>query len=263
MQRAPVPVAESYPSQRFDGEAYAQGRMQIFGRFWRDAENTWDAARFRLAEVDQETLNGRQAYQAYVYLRTCLDAPRSPADATEYLDRVERAAEHNRRLQNPDQLERILERVDAALLRCEGLEGDLEDDAMTWLLRAAERGYPLAQIAYHRSYRWLASRKPYLIFGDAGSVYAYRQLAPKFLAAALGSGHAEAFAEMAQALEEGIVFDRDPQAAYAYALAAELAGGQELEVGRRLAKALVETLSPSERRDAKRKARELCDTYCL
>ncbi|MDX1569520.1 MAG: hypothetical protein R3200_03480 [Xanthomonadales bacterium] len=254
---------ERIPSQLFRADAYRMGRMQIFGEFWRTAESEWDSERYQLAEADEALLDGRESYQVYVYLRTCLEAPRSAFEADRYLARVQAAAEHNRRLQNPRRLERILSRVDAALARCEGLEGDLEPAAMAWLTRAAQRGYPLAQIAYYRSYRWLASRKPYLIFSDVQRIYAYRSLAPLFLDAAIGSGHAEAFVEMARALHEGIIFDRNSQAAYAYALAAEEAGSPELSVAADLLGELEPELSPVQSREARKKARELCDAYCL
>ena len=134
---------------------------------------------------------------------------------------------------------------------------------MEWLTRAAKRGYPLAQIAYYRSYRWLASRKPYLVFSDVQRIYAYRSLAPLFLDAAIGSGHAEAFVEMARALNEGIVFERNVESAYAYAMAAQEAGRPDLSVADELIGELEAELSPAQGREARRRARELCDAYCL
>ena len=134
---------------------------------------------------------------------------------------------------------------------------------MEWLQRAAERGYPLAQIAFYRSYRWLASRKPYLIFSSPDTVYRYQALAPKFLQAALVSGHAEAFAETAYAYQEGIVYQRDAELAYAYALAAGEAGHPALDVAERLRGELAAELDPMQQRNAREWARELCATYCL
>ena len=259
---AAVRESERFPSQRFEPEAYAMGRMQIFGRFWRTAEQEWDLTRFRAAEAAAETLDGRESYQVYVYLRTCLDAPRSAGQAANLLQQIESAVVDSPRLQHPERVDQILDRVDAGLARCEGLPEDLEPLTLTWLTRAATRGYPLAQIAYYRSYRWLASRKPYLLFGEFDGVRRYRQLAPHLLRAALGSGHAEALVEMATAYADGVIFERDPVEAYAWSLAADEAGRPDLTVGDEVRANLAPEMDDDELAQARLRAVELCEQYC-
>ncbi|MEM9321301.1 MAG: hypothetical protein AAGA41_00600 [Pseudomonadota bacterium] len=259
---AGTPDPLSFPSQRFEPDAYEMPRMAIFGRFWRAAEEGWDSRRFENAVTEKAYLDGRQSYQAYVYLRTCLDAPRTEGQYGDFLERLEGAATGDLDERQLRRLTRVLDRAEAGLVRCEGLPGDLEPLALEWLTRAAERGYPLAQIAYYQSFRWLSGRKPYLLFGERDGLWRYRQLAPAFLEAALGSGHPEAFVEMGRALADGVVFDENPAEAYAYALAAELAG-ERATIGRELRAELAVQLGSEQQGEARDRARELCDRYCL
>lgn len=256
--------APALMSERFPADAYSQQRMEIFGEFWRRAETEWTADNYRAALQRKDALSGEEAYQVYVYIRTCLDAPRTESQAMSYFERAEAALARNPRMADSSRFSRWLDGIENGLARCIGLEDmELEVTALEWLTRAASRGYPLAQIAFYRSYRWLMARRPGLITRDAGRIDYYRAMAPKFLSAALDSGHGEALAEMGQALHDGIVYDRDPEGAYAYALAALDAGIDDLEVAVGLTRILEGELTPSMRMDARRRADELCATHCL
>ena len=254
---------DTIPHQPFAPHQYDMQRMQIFGEFWRSAEEEWTADRYAAAENDKESLDAEQTYQVYVYLRTCLDSPRNETQAMARFDRVEEAMLRNPRLAEDRRVERWMERVEEGLVRCLGLEEDLELLTLDWLISAAMRGYPLAQIAYYRSYRWILMREPTLLTRDPSLVTYYHSLAPRLLTTALQSGHPEAFAEVAQAYADGIIYQRDPLTAYAYVLAAREAGIETLDVAAQVESSVIDDLTTEDIQRARSMARDLCAQYCL
>lgn len=236
-------------------------RMALFAGFWREAETTWDFSRFAIAAADPELLDARESYQVYVFLRTCLPTARTEAALRQLEAQVQRA-----RARTSDDRQRRLDarlaEARAGYARCAGLPEEVEPLTLEWLTRAALRGYPLAQIAYYRSFRWLASRRPYLLFETSDRVSTYRRLAPVLLAAALRSGHGEAFVEMARALSDGLVFDENRDEARAYLLAAKLAGLPEDRWVAELDGDLMSGTTSEQVREARERAESLCDRYC-
>lgn len=263
LARSAARTNDAIPYQPFAPHQYDMQRMQIFGEFWRSAEEEWTADRYAAAVNNKDSLDAEQTYQVYVYLRTCLDSPRNETQAMDRFDRVEEAMLRNPRLAEDQRVERWMERVEQGLVRCLGLGDELELLTLDWLVSAAMRGYPLAQIAFYRSYRWVVMRDPTLLTRDPSLVTYYHSLAPRLLATALQSGHPEAFAEMAQAYADGIIYQRDPVTAYAYVLAARSAGIESLDVAAQVESSVLDDLTAGDIREARSMAQDLCAQFCL
>ena len=128
---------------------------------------------------------------------------------------------------------------------------------------AAERGYPQAQIAYYQSIRWLLTRQPMTVYRDPLLVHRYRAQAPAHLLAAIRSGHSEAFVEYSLAMQEGILFEKDDEMAYAYARAADLAADGENDMATIYLAILEKALEPGQLAAGRKHGRELYDQWCL
>jgi len=256
-RRAPRPVG-------FADEDYAKSRIDIYREFYR-AALTWSLDDYLRQRARRELLDGEAAYQVYVFLRTCLDTPRSPEAATRRIEGLERSAANRPADFDESGLDERIEAIQRGVARCEGLdsvEGLLEPVLLDWLTRAADRGYPQAQLAYYQSARWLLERKPQLIYRNPDVVTTYRTQALAYLTTALESGHSEAFTELAMAYMEGIVVERDALQSYAHAHAADLAGHGQNEIARSYLSLMEPELSPDQLREARALGRTLCEAYC-
>ena len=202
-------------------------------------------------------MSGRDAYTVYAYLRGCMDHPRTIEQfASLENDMAERV--------DAEELEPVLSHWKKGFLRCEGI-GDQRQLILAmvdWLTLAAERGFPQAQIAYYRSLRWLLSMDPWLPYLSADSIRAYRGRANRFLAAAVESGHNEAFAEMALAHVEHIIMDEDLTTAYGYALAAIESSHGSNTRARGLLASIEPALNSAQIKAAGRLTRQICEAHC-
>ncbi len=255
-------IPPPWPDSEFTQEEYETTKIPIF-RAVQALSRDWTVETYARYDRDRETVSGRDAYTVYAYLRSCVDQPR---DAQSLAAREESMGSDERlaRRRGPEGVERAIAQIRRGLVRCEGLP---DDDALVplmvdWLTQAALRGFPQAQHAYHHSVPWLLNRKLWGPYKYPERVHEYRRLAPMMLEAALQSGHADSFAEYSAALREGIIFDEDVQAAYAYAYAASLASnGTHRESEGNMA-FLQHELTPEQVRDAREMGRELCATLC-
>ena len=256
---------ENTPGAVFRAEDYSKTRMQIYLEFQR-AVLTWTPEIFDQKTQRRGSLTGEEIYQAYVYLRSCLDSLRS---VDSFRQRVQALEEHQQRhpVDFPlDELEQVLEGYRTDLARCEGvgigLNGSFELLLVDWLSLAAERGYPQAQIAYHQSIRWLLTRQRMSVYRDPQAVRRYRERAPVYLQAAVRSGHSEAFVEYSLAMQEGILFAQDDELAFAYARAADLAAHGANDMATTYMAIIEKILSPGKIAAARTRGRELCDLWC-
>ena len=249
----------------FRAEDYSKTRMQIYYEFQR-AVRSWTPEIFNQKTQQRETLTGEQIYEAYVYLRSCLDSLRSVAG---YQQRAQAMERHHQR--NPDdfplaEIQQALDRYRSDLVRCEGVgknqANGLEPLLVDWLSLSAERGYPQAQIAYHQSIRWLLTRQAMTVYRDPRAVRQYRDLAPSYLQAAVRSGHSEAFAEYSLAMQEGILFKQDFELAFAYARAGDLAAHGNNDTATTYLAIMENVLEPSQIAAGRKRGRELCDQWC-
>lgn len=262
-------LPDPWPESDYLPEEYEQGKIDIFYRFQRSTRD-WTVETFagKVAQVDE--LSGRDAYEVYAYLRAC---HRQPRNAQQMEQRLAQVRENNSgdgsgrrrgRRMSEDDMARYADGLRNGLVRCEALPPDEEllPMMMGWLTLAAERGFPQAQIAYHKSIRWLLALEPWGVYRYPQQVHDYRRLAPLFLEAALRSGHADVFNEYSIALRERVIFEEDPQAAFAYAHAATLASVDPHEEAESAMRALAAVLTPEQQRKAREMGRELCNEWC-
>ncbi|MEM9531591.1 MAG: hypothetical protein AAGA23_11785 [Pseudomonadota bacterium] len=255
-------TAQLWPESEFTDEEYDQTKVEIFREFQAVSRN-WTIETYTKKAARRDELSGREIYELYTYLRTCHQQPRSVAELERREERIRNSRRMARRL-SAEEIDNIVEGYRGQLVRCESLPPDesLIPLMLDWLTLAAMCGFPQAQVAYHRSARWLLTQDRWGVYRHPDRVREYRRLAPAFLEAALKSGHHDSLYEYSIALRENIIFDEDPVAAYAYAWAANLArsgGNQEA----REVMALLETvLAAEDVADARVEGRELCQTYC-
>lgn len=264
-QQTPELTAQSQgPVSHFQDAEYSQSRMEIYVEFY-DRARTWSLDDYRRQRVRREALDGREAYQAYVFLRTCLETPRTRQALDRRLQAIEQDRQGNPENWNPEQYRTMVQRWEEGLARCEGLddlEQPLEAVLVDWLTHAADQGYGQAQLAYYQSARWLLGRQQPLIYRQPERLHEYRHKARAYLERALSTGHPEAFAEWAMAYIEGVIVPHDPLQAYAHAHAADLASHGQNTAARGFAAIAEAELEPDGMRQAREIGRSLCDRYC-
>ncbi len=251
-----------WPGSELTADEYAMSKLEIF-RALQSQTHDWTIENYAQNAARRELLSGREAYQVYTYLRSCMARPRTVEELETATERV-RSSERLARRMGTDGVEMEARRVRSAFVRCENLPPDsaLPLIMIDWLTLAAERGFPQAQLAYYQSARWLLQLDEWSPYRYPERVHEYRRLAPLFIEAAFQAGHPDAFAEYALAMIDGIIFDRDAQGAYAYAVAADLAHDGDHADARNMMQLLEVELSPEAVRDARRAGRELCNRYC-
>lgn len=262
-------LPDPWPESDYLSEEYEQGKIDIFYRF-QNSTRDWTVETFaaKVAQVDE--LSGRDAYEVYAYLRACHRQPRNAQQVERRLAQIrennsgEGGGRRRGRQMNEEDIARYADGLRNELVRCEALPPDDEllPMMMGWLTLAAERGFPQAQIAYHKSIRWLLALEPWGVYRYPQQVHDYRRLAPLFLEAALRSGHADVFNEYSIALRERVIFEEDPQAAFAYAHAATLASVDTHEEAESAMRTLAAVLTPAQQRKAREMGRELCNQWC-
>ena len=258
----PADVPPPWPESEFTPEEYEPTKIPIF-RAVQARSRDWTVETYARYDRDRDNTSGRDSYTVYAYLRSCVNQPR---DAQSLTAREESINNNNRLLQRQGQegIDRAVAQVRSGLVRCEGLPDDeaLVPLMLEWLTQAALRGFPQAQHAYHHSVPWLLNRSIWGPYRHPERVHEYRRLAPLMLEAALQSGHADSFAEYSAALREGIIFDEDDQAAYAYAHAASLASHGTHREAEGIMAFLQYELTPEQLRDAREMGRALCANLC-
>ncbi len=245
----------------YQPDEFARDRMQIFESF-QQSVSRWTPQDFEQKSAERNQLSGREAYEVYVFLRSCLGQPESLEQVNRRIDRLAEIAERR-----PNRADGILGQIDslqAGLERCEGIGSDGTGVPLMhdWLALSADLGFAQAQLAYHLSARWILSMQSDELFRQPQLVVDYRDRAAGYLRAAMLSGHPDALLEMARAIDDDIVFQRDPQAAFAYAYAAEQGGGGMEAETELFMKELEPELTAQQLREARERGRALCDRYC-
>ncbi|MEM6937787.1 MAG: hypothetical protein AAF552_15115 [Pseudomonadota bacterium] len=254
--------ADFWPGSAFTEEEFDLTKIQIYRQFQRRSED-WTVETYQAKAARADELSGREIYELYTYLRACHRQPRSVDSLDQRVERIRGSERMNRRM-SPEEIEGIVDNYRRRLIRCETLPDDqaLLPLMLDWLTLAANRGFPQAQIAYHRSARWLLSQDRWGVYRYPERVREYQQLAPAFLEAALKSGHHDALYEYSLALRENIIFDEDPVASYAYAAAADMAATGGNSEAQEIMALLDTVLNPDQLREARESGRDLCQTYC-
>ncbi len=254
--------ADFWPGSAFTEEEFDLTKIQIYRQFQSRSED-WTVETYQAKAARVDELSGREIYELYTYLRACHRQPRSVEALDRRVERIRGSERMNRRM-SAEEIEGIVDNYRQRLIRCETLPDDetLLPLMLDWLTLAANRGFPQAQIAYHRSARWLLSQDRWGVYRYPERVREYQQLAPAFLEAALKSGHHDALYEYSLALRENIIFDEDPVASYAYAVAADMAATGGNTEAQEIMALLDTVLEPAQLREARQSGRDLCQTYC-
>jgi len=199
------------------------------GQVW--AEISWMPP--DLATRGDPAVDGDLAFRLYAYYRLCSGAPRTLRQADFRLQSVDEKIGSDSSL---NRLESLAERLDQQfdlyqLCLPIGPDVDALFEAVKWFGYAVERGHEVAQVQYYYSametmlfYR-RGNSTPSLVMIHPELIDEYKYTARKGLNAALKLRHPDAYLAMSIALGDGIIYPRDPVAAYAYALAAEQQSG--------------------------------------
>ncbi len=257
-----LPPTTLWPDSSYTEDEYSLTKIQVYRKF-QAASEQWTVETYDAKAARADELSGREIYELYTYLRACHQQPRSVETLDRQVQRI-RGSERLSRRVAPEDIEAMVDGYQRRLIRCESLPEDraLEPLMLDWLTLSASRGFPQAQIAYHRSARWLLTHDRWGVYRYPERVRQYQRLAPAFLEAALESGHHDALYEYSLALRENVIFDEDPVASYAYAVAADMASSSGNREAREIMALLETVLEPDDIRDARLNGRELCATHC-
>lgn len=217
-----------------------------------------------IREHHDPDVDGDWAYRLYLHFWRCVRAaePESADRSLEvWADRAKEAS--GRQLDGIlDSAERMASLVELCMAIPPNTDRILE--AFTWFGEAARLNHEVAQIDY---YRVANSYLDHPFSGDETLLQSHPEVILEFketarysLEGALERGHPESYLAMSQALSDGIVFEKDPLGAYAYAHAAELVAYESREFLNKIRRQkyiLTPLLAKQELDDAKQLAHEL------
>jgi hypothetical protein len=205
-------------------------------------------------------IEGEAAYQAYLYVKSCIGSQTTAASYNEQLVQLQVLFDRNRERVSAGELEARLNELEQGFIRCEGLGEKPLRAAVEWLQLAADLAYLPAQIGFYRELPELLRQDRWAVFRKPDFLDLYQLRTPEYLVAALKSGHPDAFRHFAVAIIDGIVFEPDSVLALAYYHAADLAGGSG-QASLRDADP-VSGLGARELREARLIGENLCSQYC-
>lgn len=203
------------------------------------------------------------SYLMYLLFATCASSPQTQAQLDYELEKIAREG------QVFNDAAYVAGRAQVAresYEKCQDLAPDLSTEemileALDWLTISAEQGHLFAQIAYYNLARGLIDAG-IDVFKHPEVLVDYRLRSARYLQVSLESGHPEAFSTMARALMEGVVFDRDPVASYAYFIAAEKANNGAIDQSVQHLESLEAELSLSEETRARNEGIRICRELC-
>ena len=174
-------------------------------------------------------VDAEMAYRLYMYYGMCTMAPRTVQHVDQSLERIAGRAERAR----GRSLESLELRADQTMDMYElclaiPLDVDPRAEAVVWMTEAVRLGHEIALVQYYekimgfllRGDRWLGG--PPLVMQSPELIWEFRTTARRALERAVENGHPEAWLAMSEAVSDGVVFEKDPILALAYARVAEL-----------------------------------------
>lgn len=213
-------------------------------------------------------LDGDMAYRLYMYFGNCSIAPRTAHHVDLQLERITNRAQENASARALERLEdsanQLLNFYELCLLIPPEVDPRME--AVTWMGEAVRLGHEVALVQYYekamgfilRADRW--TDRPPLVMLHAGLIEEFKSTARYALSRAMEYGHPEAYLAMSEALDEGVIYPRDPVLAYAYARVAELQAAKNQIVLTRVGQhksALAAILDPAQQAEAEELALQL------
>ncbi len=205
-------------------------------------------------EEIQERLDSQDAEAAYwysVYLQQCIGSARTKR----MLDiRTLAYASHLR-----EETDAAITAMTKAFERCSSLDPalDLREEALEWLTLSADLGHMAAQLSYYQNAQALLRD---VAFREPQRIYEYQERARVYIQSLLQTGHPEAYAVMAIALDDGYIYEKDPQLAFAYANLASDKGFGFLGNYWSLQYGLEGQITLEEANDAKELSSEICES---
>ena len=183
----------------------------------------------RLETPGDPAVDAEMAYRLYMYYGMCTMAPRTVQHVDQSLERIVDRAERR----GDRYLQALEHRADQTMDMYElclpiPLDVDPRAEAVVWMTEAVRLGHEIAQVQYYdkimgfllRGDRWLGG--PPLVMQNPDLVWEFRSTARRALERAVENGHPEAWLAMSEAVSDGVVFEKDPVLALAYARVAEL-----------------------------------------
>jgi hypothetical protein len=173
-------------------------------------------------------LDADMAYRLYMYFGNCSVLSSRGDHIDQQIDKIASRAEKAG--------DRFLERLEGRLDRiidyyelCEPIPPDVDSqmEAVIWMSEAVRLGHEIAEVQFYEKAMGFILRpdpgtnSPPLAMRYPGLIDDFKITARLGLARALEKGHPEAYLAKSQAVLEGLIYQKDPVLAYAYARAAE------------------------------------------
>ena len=259
-----APTSSSRPSPRASAHQEPQvvvpENLELKG--FGDAGRAMAFADYADVVADEDAITGESAFLAYEYVRSCIGAPVTEQAFETRLEQYTTAFERRGRPLDR-RYERIMDRTQQLYLRCEGLgDDDLVQLAAEWLQLSADLDYLPAQVSFYRELPTLLNEERGRLFKEPVYLEIHREKSADYLERALRTGHPQAFRAMAQALEDGVIYQKDRLAALAYMMAADLAAAGKVADIQSFIGTLEVGTTAADRSLARGWARTLCRQHC-
>lgn len=186
-----------------------------------------------LLERGDPAIDGELAYRLYMFYGNCSVAPRTDQHIDKRLSRITNRAQNanDRALERLEHTaNQLLDHYELCMLIPPDVDPRME--AVNWMTEAVNLGHEIAQVQFYQKAMGFILRpdryggKPPLVMLHPGLIEEFKATARYALKQGLEKGHPEAFLSMADAIDDGIIYPRDPVLAYAYLRMAEMQAAQ-------------------------------------
>jgi len=183
----------------------------------------------QIRQVDDPAIDAEQAYRLYMFYGNCSMAPRSGQQIDQGLKQIEKNV-LSARAEQLHSLEGRANRLINFYELCSSIPPDVDSrmEAVMWMTEAVLLGHEVAEIQFYekamgfilRADRYL--NRPPLAMLHPQLVEEFKYTARLGFDRAMEKGHPEVYLAKSHAFLEGLIYQRDPMLAFAYALRAEM-----------------------------------------
>ncbi len=196
---------------------------------WADIQSQPPALR----PLNDPDVDADLAYRLYMYYGNCSVMPRTQAQIDSRLNQLAERAEHAS-ARSLDRIERNADRMINSYEFCAAIPAEVDPrlEAIHWMARAVQLGHEIAQVQYYEKAMGFLlrtdrmSETPPLVMLQSGIISEFKANARMALDMAMQKGHPEAYLAMAEAMLDGVIYQRDPVMAMAYLRAAQSLASQ-------------------------------------
>ena len=227
----------------------------------RQSAQEMDFSSYHQQIIESDSISGELALTAYYFTKSCIGQPRTIDAMDLRLEQTENFYQQQVSENSAAAYESQLSRLESEFDRCAGLDDyDLVATAVDWLQIAADVGYLPAQVAFYTELPDLLRKTRDRLFREPGYIDLHREKSIEYLQLAVNTGHRDAYAQMATAILDGVLYEADPMMALAYLYAANRGGTSTATASERQTQIELE-LTASDVLLSQRRADEICRQY--